>query len=582
MARIVCGWMLAVGLTCAELFAAPATISVQSFGALGDGKSDDTTAIMQAIRATDPNGGTVFFPEGNYAISGSGIVITRSNVVLEGAGDHGAVLRRIDHAAPLLQSAASNAIQHRLVVRNLCFDGSHNTMGGENTASIALYGDHLLGITISHCEFANSPAVAIALKGTTDVTIDACTFRAPGDAIGTAINLTKSPRDISITGNRFLYVRDGVVIGTGDASNPSKYRAEKLKITNNYFDLGWWLIKEVSAGQGNAVHYTKDSLKDNQAAFKNLLSNAHENVRVMPLKQEGHGTYSNNTVSDPEARFVTNNLRRGDLVRAGENFAVVKGVKSETTLEVEEWLSINQYLPATAPKEGTPYIAYGIILGEIRAFSANTITTTRWWDFDGKSVTPPDGTRYEVLVQRPNYALHAEAGVSDITVSNNVFKRGWSDQVSIYGNRATVTNNVIEDGEDMGITLHGSGHYIANNHISHQGAGGIWANASDSVIEKNQITDSQWVNNANDSWLGDIIIDDGNRNRISENKCGRLSSVLGYNGIVIAARQFGSTGNVVRGNASQGHLKSDIRFTSKSGAKVSATALENNQGKVVR
>ena len=40
-------------------------ISVRDFGAVGDGKSDDTTSIQTAINCT-PKGGRLYFPEGNY------------------------------------------------------------------------------------------------------------------------------------------------------------------------------------------------------------------------------------------------------------------------------------------------------------------------------------------------------------------------------------------------------------------------------------------------------------------------------------------------------------------------------------
>jgi Pectate lyase superfamily protein len=46
------------------------TVSVQAYGATGNGSTDDTTAIQNAITAVvNAGGGTVFFPPGNYKIS---------------------------------------------------------------------------------------------------------------------------------------------------------------------------------------------------------------------------------------------------------------------------------------------------------------------------------------------------------------------------------------------------------------------------------------------------------------------------------------------------------------------------------
>ncbi len=47
-------------------------INVRAFGALGDGSTDDTVAIQNAINSLYGTGGVVFFPSGDYVISGDG------------------------------------------------------------------------------------------------------------------------------------------------------------------------------------------------------------------------------------------------------------------------------------------------------------------------------------------------------------------------------------------------------------------------------------------------------------------------------------------------------------------------------
>ena len=58
--------------------------NVKDFGAVGDGTTDDTAAIVAAI-ASLPNGGRVFFPQGHYRIT-STITITGRGILLEGDG----------------------------------------------------------------------------------------------------------------------------------------------------------------------------------------------------------------------------------------------------------------------------------------------------------------------------------------------------------------------------------------------------------------------------------------------------------------------------------------------------------------
>lgn len=57
-------------------------VNVKAFGALGDGSTDDTTAI-HAARDAAPDGGTVFFPPGHYVVSS---LNWNRNLTVAGAG----------------------------------------------------------------------------------------------------------------------------------------------------------------------------------------------------------------------------------------------------------------------------------------------------------------------------------------------------------------------------------------------------------------------------------------------------------------------------------------------------------------
>ena len=62
--------------------------NAKDFGAVGDGVTDDTSAIQAAIDAVSAKGGgTVFLPDGNYLVSnsGSGISVSlKTQVTLQG------------------------------------------------------------------------------------------------------------------------------------------------------------------------------------------------------------------------------------------------------------------------------------------------------------------------------------------------------------------------------------------------------------------------------------------------------------------------------------------------------------------
>jgi hypothetical protein len=68
----------------AESLPNPAVVTdVKKFGAVGDGKTDDTAAFRRAIVATEH--GAIFIPEGRYLITDT-VTIAKSGIVLRGAG----------------------------------------------------------------------------------------------------------------------------------------------------------------------------------------------------------------------------------------------------------------------------------------------------------------------------------------------------------------------------------------------------------------------------------------------------------------------------------------------------------------
>ena len=69
-----------------------AVFNVKAFGAAGNGSTDDTAAINSAIAAAvSAQGGTVYFPQGNFVIS-STLTLSTRGVHLIGAGRHATVI----------------------------------------------------------------------------------------------------------------------------------------------------------------------------------------------------------------------------------------------------------------------------------------------------------------------------------------------------------------------------------------------------------------------------------------------------------------------------------------------------------
>jgi hypothetical protein len=69
--------------------------NVRTFGATGDGKTDDTHAIRTAIAAT-AHGGTVWFPPGVYIVSQT--IALRSNSTYLGSNNNASIIQQKNHA----------------------------------------------------------------------------------------------------------------------------------------------------------------------------------------------------------------------------------------------------------------------------------------------------------------------------------------------------------------------------------------------------------------------------------------------------------------------------------------------------
>src|SRR3954462_8457031 len=74
-------------------------VSVKSYGAVGDGVTNDTTAFLKALAACAVGGGMCLVPEGTYLISASGISTGHhspsvlSRVPLKGANRRASILK---------------------------------------------------------------------------------------------------------------------------------------------------------------------------------------------------------------------------------------------------------------------------------------------------------------------------------------------------------------------------------------------------------------------------------------------------------------------------------------------------------
>ncbi len=105
-------------------------INVQSYGAKGDGSTDDTTAIQNALNAVPSSGATVVLPAGTYMIS-STLTIDKDGTILTGVGA-GSIIRVASGALGIdaIKIGNGGTTRAHCGVRNLCLDAAAQKTGG--------------------------------------------------------------------------------------------------------------------------------------------------------------------------------------------------------------------------------------------------------------------------------------------------------------------------------------------------------------------------------------------------------------------------------------------------------------------
>lgn len=220
-------------------------LTPKSFGATGNGSTDDTVAFQKAL---DNCGSYLFVTGGTYILDG---VTFPENTRLEGENSELCILKL---KASSVNKIISQALEDNVKIENVSFDLNAIAdsvaleIQGSNVSVTECqfngnYGVYLTGaaanIKISKCFFleCNYSVVTGEDSTTENVTIENCTFK-DGTGDGVEINCpTGSAKDWVITGNLFDTLGSDVVgkgFGVG-ASGGSAIGVTDLIISNNVF-----------------------------------------------------------------------------------------------------------------------------------------------------------------------------------------------------------------------------------------------------------------------------------------------------------------------------------------------------------
>jgi len=188
------------------------TISVKDYGATGDGTTDDTTAIQNALNAG--TGRSVYFPAGTYRISTTLLVKTKTTLV--GDGMNKSIIKLTAGFGASVTAIRNEVISGTVDVYydtdlefyGLTFDGNNNASRTAELFAVA----KVSNVTFSNCGFQNHTFIALALTANRNMIVTECYFTNNGrprpstvsaPALWVASSALGTPYDIRVENNYF-------------------------------------------------------------------------------------------------------------------------------------------------------------------------------------------------------------------------------------------------------------------------------------------------------------------------------------------------------------------------------------------
>lgn len=310
-------------------------LDVTTFGAVGDGVTDDRDAIQQAIDAAGSEGGEVFFPPGTYQVNDEPLYIAKSNVTLLGSG-YGSTALRYNHNLRFLAVGTAASAQvptlEKIVIQDLRLTSTGTPVGG-----VAGRGAIMLDSSKGNARIRNSsiknvmvdsvPTSGITINGGTGITVEGSIVRGTAEH-GVYISAGESTTDNVIVKNNIVYdIGLAEIEGlTPSAAIKVAHGVTNAKILNNTLNTfrGYGILLEkggfnlvsqntVAVGFPNNVAVRMINSHSNQATYNFInLGTGHANAKAFLIEQGAsrNSIAQNTIVGTPAAEVI--DLRRGD------------------------------------------------------------------------------------------------------------------------------------------------------------------------------------------------------------------------------------------------------------------------------
>ena len=447
------------------------TVNVKDFGAVGDGVTDDTSAIQAAIDfvSANPIGGTLYFSDGVYLVN---VITVGSNIIIEG---NGTTIKAKNGQNYIFRLTGTNNI----TIQNLIFDcfglTSSNTNpvdAGAKTAAIYVrVGTGIFNnIKITNNRFSGIPIATQEYHAIAFNTVNCIVSNNFSDQCGGDVFNFNGGINI-VTGNQIRNGGDGGIafnngargiiadnyiykcnlgVGAGPVgSNTDASYNNTLQIDSNTFD---------SCDYGVAMGWFGYEGREGPENFS-ITNNSFYNCKSCAIRYDGRtNTWKPNAV-------ISNNV----IYRTGSpNY---DGIAKNTTIDIavvncgSMVVSNNSfYFPYSSTG---PRMAIGIYDSVNVVCSGNKIDGGINSYFDSIYIQNSYNSNFiGNVIFSTSYGIRSEGigSGTNLTISNNSIQDSQSDAIAIYNSirDIDISNNTINSSSNIfGIRLSADVSYAA-------------------------------------------------------------------------------------------------------------------------
>lgn len=323
-------------------------INVKTFGAKGDGKTDDTVAIQEAISAVK-SGATIFFPIGTYIHKG--ITITKPINIL-GEGKYSTILKNVGEGDSI--TIAANVERGTICNIGIFGNGTYNNavdatakkgiVFGPNTVCwrfdniwMRNHGDyffyaedvgHVNNIIICNSELESGAKSCIRFYQSSSANQINAIYIQNCNISGFGHNgIEVWGQNINIASNTIQYCKNvGISVNAKDSESDNLYtsnsHAQGLVITNNYFELCYNGFMSFSgyAQTGILRGIFGTSVIGNFGSYSTKKEDNFDSSSVAVISLDNNGYYDNNALYSP----ISNFLYIGNAITKGEAQYILK------------------------------------------------------------------------------------------------------------------------------------------------------------------------------------------------------------------------------------------------------------------